>query len=348
MNSDASFSDTRQLVDECIRSVLEKRQLRAKELGKSYEVFWDRISEVVFAGGKRIRPYLVMVGNGSLEQRVVPIAAAQELVHIAILMHDVIDQDFVRHGKDNMSGIYKTMYGEYLDEARATHYGHGAAILAGDALLSEAYMLVSNSEFDSAVKCKITEQLQRSIYEVIGGELMDVESGFIHDQQFDPLQIYRYKTSSYSFIGPLLSGAFCANLDDEALEHLEAYATDIGIGFQIQDDLLGTFGDEEETGKSTMTDIREGKRTLLIASHEKNMSHEQRQRFDAVFANSEASDAQVQSLRDDMETTGAKDRTRQQADYYFEKAVKELDALPDDNRTRELQKFTKLLRNRSN
>lgn len=348
MNGEISLSDTRALVDELVTRVLEKRKTEAAKVGKSYEAFWQHIEKTIFAGGKRIRPYLTMVGNGALDPRVIPVAAAQELVHIAMLIHDdVIDQDFVRHGEENISGIYREAYREHLDDVRATHYAHSAAVLAGDALISEAYFLVNESDYDDTTKRKITQQLQRSIFEVIGGELMDVESGFIRDEQFDPLQVYRYKTSSYSFIGPLLSGAYCAGSDDETIEHLEKYATDIGIGFQIQDDLLGVFGDEEKTGKSTMTDIHEAKRTLLIAYHEKHMNTEQRQRFNAVFGNTDATEAQVQLLKDDMEATGAKAKALERADHYFGKAVEELELLGDDNRKASLLQFTELLRKRN-
>lgn len=100
------------------------------------------------------------------------------------------------------------------------------------------------------------------IQEVVGGELTDVESAFVHDMPFDPIKIYRYKTAGYSFVGPLLSGAYCHEESQDTIDSLRRYAISAGIAFQIHDDLLGVFGDERETGKSTLTDLREGKRTL--------------------------------------------------------------------------------------
>lgn len=348
MNNDISLDETRKLVDECMADVVERRKLSAAEVGESYAALWDHISEVVFAGGKRLRPYLTMVGNGSVDPEVVPIAAAQELVHIAMLIHDdVIDQDFVRHGQNNISGVYRDVYAEHLDEKRATHYAHSAAILAGDALISEAYYLVSRTTFDAEIRRKIVQQLHNSIFEVIGGELMDVESGFVKGKQFDPMQIYRYKTSSYSFIGPLLSGAYCAEADQDTINHLEKFATNVGIAFQIQDDLHNVFGDEQKTGKPTTTDIREGKRTLLVKFHEESMNDEQRQRFELVFANSGASEDDIRRLSKDIINSGAKQQTVDQVQHYFDLAINELNNLPADNRTSELMRFAQRLHGRS-
>lgn len=348
MNGDISLANTRKLVNEYIQDVLKNRIAEASNVDQTYETFWRHINDVVVAGGKRIRPYLVMLGNGAIDVRVLPIAVAQELLHIAMLMHDdVIDKDFVRHGKKNISGIYRDTYGAYLnDETLATHYGHGAGVLAGDVLISEAYYLVASSDFDDETKRKITHQLQRSIFEVVGGELMDVEAGFMESGAFDLLQVYRYKTASYSFIGPLVSGAYCANLDETMIDAFEAYATHVGIAFQIQDDLLGVYGDQEETGKSRLTDLHEGKRTVLTANHERAMNQQQRQRFDAVFGSSTASDIEIQVLLDDMEASGAKELTRKQAEHYFALARGALDSLPEGVQKAGLVEFTSSLQNR--
>lgn len=348
MHSSISVEETRQLVDEYMSRMLKKRQAGADEVGQTYSEFWKRIEQTVFAGGKRIRPYLTMVGNGSVDHRVVPVAAAQELVHCAMLMHDdIIDQDFMRRGQKNINGIYRDIYEKEIDKTSATHYANSAAILTGDALISEAYYALSTSQFDDSIRQRLIAQMHRSIFEVIGGELMDVEAGFVRSEKFDPMQIYRYKTSSYSFIGPLLSGAYCAGVDQATIERLEAYAINVGIAFQIQDDLLGIFGDEEKTGKSVLSDIHEGKRTIIVAYHEESMDDAQRQRFDEIFGDSAASVESVLTIKKDMSDSGAKQRAAELAEYYFEIASSELDKLPDDARKLELEQFTLRLRERS-
>lgn len=349
MHSSISVEETRQLVDEYISDVLKQRLSAAAEVGPSYVRFWQYIERIVLAGGKRIRPYLTMVGNGSVDHRVVPVAAAQELIHCAMLIHDdVIDQDFVRRGQKNMNGIYRDVYGAQTNPTSATHYANSAAILAGDALISEAYSVISTADYDGSTRQQLIGQLHTSVYEVIGGELLDVEAGFVRSEQFDPMKIYRYKTSSYSFIGPLLSGAYCAGAAQEVRDSLESYATNVGIAFQIQDDLLGVYGDEQQTGKSAISDIQEGKRTMLVAYHEEAMNSEQRARFDETFGKLSASDDIVQQLRTDMEDTGARSRTEDLAAQYFELASRGLDRLPDDERRSALRAFTEKLSKRNN
>lgn len=90
---------SKKLVDLYLRRMLAERKVAAAEVGPRYELFWQRIADVLLAGGKRIRPHLTMIGYGEIDKRLVPIAAAQELLHVAMLMHDdVIDKDDVRHG----------------------------------------------------------------------------------------------------------------------------------------------------------------------------------------------------------------------------------------------------------
>lgn len=252
------------------------------------------------AGGKRIRPHLTIVGYGSADDRIIPVAAAQELIHIAMLMHDdIIDQDDMRHGIANINGRYSTHYREYVSPQRAMHYANSAGILAGDCMLSEAYQVISSSSFDASVTRKLINQLHLSIFEVIGGELLDVEASFVQGVDFDPLKIYRYKTASYSFIGPLISGAYCAGTDEREVEKLRTFATNLGIAFQIQDDLLGVFGDEQETGMSSLSDLREGKETLLVRFHRQLMDEEMRERF-MEFGNENTSLSALASIRNDM------------------------------------------------
>ncbi|QQS21863.1 polyprenyl synthetase family protein [Candidatus Saccharibacteria bacterium] len=333
-------------VDAYIKLLLQQRRDRAVSIGHSYEALWSHTSNMVMNGGKRIRPYLTFVGYGAYDERLVPVAAAQELAHVAMLMHDdIIDQDDVRRGVPNMNGIYKSLYGGYLDTQLSTHYAHAAAMLAGDALLSEAYRLVYSAGYDQAVTTQVVAQLHESIYEVIGGELLDVEAGFVTDTVFDPLIVYRYKTSSYSFIGPLLSGAYCAGVDEATIETLRQYAINVGIAFQIEDDLLGVFGNESATGKSNETDLREGKLTALITYHREGMNDEQRQRF-AVFGNADASSAELAALRVDLEASGARQKTRQLAERYFTTAMQHLQALEPGPRRTELEQFTRQLRGR--
>lgn len=342
------YQNTAEKVNDYLKQLLEERVTQATQVGESYELLWSRITEVSLIGGKRIRPTLAVIGYGQLDDKILPVAAAQELVHIAMLIHDdVIDQDFVRHNHKNINGLYRDSYQEFLPLAQATHYANSAGILAGDLLLSEAYNQLQNSKFDAETKLKMINQLTKSVFEVVGGELLDVEAAFVTNKNFNPMKIYRYKTASYSFMGPLLTGAYCAEVDEDTLVTLESFAELAGIAFQIQDDILGVLGDADKTGKSTTTDLREGKETLLIDLHRKLMAgNAQIEENFMQFGSPEASEEQLGQIAKDIELSGAKDQAEQLAEEYFGRAQERLGQLASGDRKDALEVILNKLRNR--
>lgn len=347
MKSELSLTDARSMTDAFLAELLRHRTESAGMIGERYRYLWEQITPIVLTGGKRIRPYLVMVGFGALDEQIVPVAAAQELLHYAMLMHDdVIDQDFVRRGMPNLNGHYRDAYQRYLDEPRATHYAYSMAIMAGDALISESYRLLANTSFDANVREQLAERHAQSVYEVIGGELLDVEAPFVRDAAFDPMQVYRYKTAGYSFIGPLQMGAYAAGADQDTLALLEAYGEKAGIAFQIADDLLGVYGDEATTGKSTLTDLREGKQTILVAYHRERMDNEQRERFGAFGAPESDSDV-LEAIKRDMEQSGARAAAERLLEEYWQESERICAQLPDGTQKDSLVALGAMLRGRS-
>ncbi len=346
VNSSLHPDSAKALVNEYMTQLFATRLGDAGKISQRYETFWKHTRDVALAGGKRIRPYLTMVGYGAMDDKILPVATAQELIHIAMLIHDdIIDQDDIRHGQKNMNGLYREEYGTFVNGAHIVHYAHSAALLAGDALISEAYRAICDSSFEDGVKRRATEQLHLAIYEVIGGELLDVEAAFVSDIDFDPLQIYRYKTSSYSFIGPLLTGAYCAGANESTIHSLRDFATTIGIAFQMQDDLMGVFGDEARTGKSTLSDLHEGKYTLIIKNHRELMNDEMRQRFE-WFGKPAATAAELEPIKKDIIQSGAYVKTTNAIDEYFLLARRQLEMLDDGERRTALEQLLDMLTKR--
>lgn len=333
---------TKQVVDAYIMDLINDRVAQATVVHPRYERLWREIARIYQAGGKRMRPYLTVVGYGALDAAIIPVAAVQELLHVAMLVHDdIIDRDVVRHSQPTVNGAYEADYAPLLPPQQTTHYANSVALLAGDALLSEAYHLVQSAPFSSSVIRQLSERLSQSVFEVIGGELIDVEAGFIMTEQFDPMTIYRYKTASYSLVGPLVSGALCAEVDETTRGILQEFGTQCGIAFQLQDDLIGMFGDEATTGKSADTDVREGKRTVLIAEHQTMMNDEQAARFAQWFG---MRDAPGQVLR--IEASGARQKTEATAQQYFAQARATLAKLQHGFRRNELEQFVDHLQGR--
>jgi geranylgeranyl diphosphate synthase type II len=184
------------------------------------------------------------------------VAVAWELLHIGLLLHDdVIDRDYSRHGQPNVAGQYLKIYDVIDDEARRSHLAQSASLLAGDLLLATARQQLAD--------VALTNIFDNALFEVIGGELMDMETS-LPDSTISPEAIAASKTASYTFIGPLLSGATMAGADVKQLQLLGELGRVLGLGFQLADDLL-VFSDDSSTGKSNDSDLVEGKRTAVIS-----------------------------------------------------------------------------------
>lgn len=338
---------TKQAVDDYIDSMLQTRLKQSAEIHPAYGTLWGDIEHVIHAGGKRMRPYLAMIGYGEYSERMIPVAAAQEMLHVAMLIHDdIIDRDTVRHGVENVTGRYIDRYKQILSDSDARHYAAGSSILAGDLLISEAYHAVHLSDFDDLTKQRVFTRLHQAIFDVIGGELLDVEAAFAGDPVIDPLVIARYKTASYSFVGPLLAGAYCRDINFETIASLTRFGEDVGVAFQLQDDLLGIFGDSAETGKSVVTDLSEGKATYLIDVYKKTLDAEQRAAFDAVFGNPEARDEELFALKQLISDSGARQQVEETIENHFQAALQTIDEIESEFQREELRYVVAALRGR--
>jgi len=323
MHSILNPRDSKVIVDEFISPLLTSRRQQAGKISPHYEALWQAIEKLYSAGGKRLRPYLTLLsyqafGGNSLEA-ILPVAAAQELTHLALLIHDdIIDRDLIRYGVRNVTGQFIDAYSQIIkDEADRRHYAESAAILAGDLLLSEAYVLAGKSG---------VEELHTALFGVLGGGLLDTEAAFRPDRT-DPLAIAVQKTASYSFTGPLLTGANLAGATDEQHDTLRALAEQVGVGFQLQDDLIGVFGDEAITGKSADGDIREGKFTVLIEEFLAKADSSMQKEFNDLFGKRDASEGDIARARELLIKSGAKAAVEERISEYRTGALKLLKKL---------------------
>lgn len=195
-------------------------------------------------------------------------AAAFELLHTAFVVHDdLIDRDLERRGVPNVAGRFRAraaQYGASADDAALV--GDAAAVLAGDLLLFEAARLVATVDVDAAARGALLQVFDDAILVSAAGELADVENAARTDVPDTAalLGVAHDKTAAYSFEAPLLAGAALAGASSEARAALGAAAADLGLAFQLVDDLIGTFGTRRQAGRAPGADLREAKRTPLI------------------------------------------------------------------------------------
>lgn len=305
----------------------------ASETDTSYERLWRTLYDLIMAGGKRFRPTMTLMAyrafGGQNPEALLPVAAAQELLHFALLIHDdVIDRDYVRYGGPNVAGAYRQIYAEYASSADdTTHYAHSAAILGGDLMIAGAYQLIATSKLPAHDRFRAQQLLSEGIFRVGGGELLDTELSFMPYQQGDALKVATHKTSSYSFILPLVTGASLAGADTAQLGTLHDFADNLGIAYQLTDDLLGVFGDTAQTGKSTVGDLVEGKRTYMVEQAFAAFSSKERETFMSAFGNASATTKEIEISRNLLESSGARAVTERKVSAYAEKARQALDEL---------------------
>lgn len=245
----------------------EELKKRIKEIDNALERFLtkeknsqDKIYEAakysLFAGGKRLRPMLMLecykMCGGNDEKSVMPFACGMEMIHTYSLIHDdlpAMDNDDYRRGKPTNHKVF----------------GEAMAILAGDALLNYAFeTALSAKRVDDTLKLRaISEMANSSGWDgMIGGQVVDLESEGKKISLDELRYIHRLKTGALikasCKIGAILAGA-----DSDTISRVERYAENLGIAFQIQDDILDVIADETELGKPVGSDEKNEKSTYV-------------------------------------------------------------------------------------
>jgi geranylgeranyl diphosphate synthase, type II len=243
----------------------------AIERAPASATLWEEIRRAS-TGGKLVRPRLLMTTHralGGADQAAAARAAAGfELLHTAFLIHDdVIDHDWVRRGEPNVAAAFRAASLSLGRRAEvAEHFGISAAIVAGDLAVAGAVQLIEACSSVPAVRARLGAIVMEAVSATAAGELMDVELASAAEPGLAAvLAMYEAKTGVYTFCGPLQTGAVLAGADDAAVDALGRAGLALGVAYQIADDLLGLFGDPATTGKSAVSDAREGKHTVLAA-----------------------------------------------------------------------------------
>ena len=305
---------------------------RAREIGAAYEELWSALRSSA-AGGKRLRPRLVLQAytafGGDDREAAAHVGAAFELLHTALIVHDdVIDRDFTRRGAPNVSGRYRddaTTAG--IPIPTAEHRGISTAIIAGDLALTGAYRVMDYNGISPATKDRVVRLLDDAVFASAAGELIDVDFSISREMPTveQVVEMERLKTAVYTFETPLQAGAVLAGADEAHLPVLAAFGRDLGIAYQATDDLLGVFGDERETGKTTLGDLREGKRTVPIAFAATTDAWPGIRQF---LGKPDLSAGEADRVRDALIACGAEVFTRGLASRKAAEAVQLLDRLP--------------------
>ncbi|NMR19089.1 polyprenyl synthetase family protein [Cellulomonas fimi] len=311
--------------DDALTRYFAEGLARSVPFDPDYQQLWASLAEAG-SGGKRFRPALVAAVYTSLggtdSELCGCVGAAIELLHTAFVIHDdVIDGDDVRRGRLNVSGTFAARAlaaGVAPDRGRV--FGHTAGILAGDLALVGATRLIALCGAPATTTRRLLDLLDHAVYVTAAGELADVRLslGVGEVSLGDIVTVEEHKTAVYSFELPLQAGAILAGADDDVVLGLSELGRLVGIAFQLLDDLQGTFGDEAVTGKSALTDLREGKVTPLIA-HARTTSVWPE--VAASLGSRDLTEAEADGVRALLVAAGSRQFVEELADAYVDAAL---------------------------
>ena len=321
------LEESKIIIENRINEILEGEIKRYKDncfIKESLEEL-KRLSK----GGKRVRGYLIKLGQmlfGKDDDSYIDIAAAIEIFQTAILIHDdVIDEADKRRGLDTINAKY------------AGHIGISKAICIGDLGFFISYNIINNANISDDLKIEIMKVYSKTLYNTVNGEIIDVElplkSLEYHKKMDDKLiyDIYVNKTAWYTIIGPILIGASSANASSLDKEKLMKMGENLGIAFQIKDDLLGLYSEDDSMGK-TLNDIKEGKQTIIYKYAIDHANKEEIEIINKYYGNSDVTIDENKIITDLFIKLGAKENAEKLELEYTKKGIDIINSMDVKNK----------------
>lgn len=297
----------------------------------------DHLRAFVLNGGKRVRPTFAWAGwqcavqttdtQVSPDSRdVVTLGAALELVQACALIHDdIIDRSDTRRGRATVHRVYDAEHAGAGWSGSSSHFGESAAILVGDLALAWA------DDLAGTLPRHVAPIWSAMRTEVLGGQLLDIVNEASGDESVDAATaVMRFKTAAYTVARPLELGAALGDASADLIAALAGIGADLGLAFQLRDDLLGVFGDPATTGKPSGDDLVAGKRTVLIADGLSRAHATDPEAAQALRSSlgRQLSDAELTAARDILRDVGAVGAIEDRITHHLQQALQAIDDLP--------------------
>ncbi|MBF0671245.1 MAG: polyprenyl synthetase family protein [Salinibacterium sp.] len=333
-----------------IDRTLEAQATQLAEVSPDLSPFIDWSRELL-SGGKRFRALFCYWGwraaggspDGPLDA-IVNAATALEFFHAAALVHDdIIDNSDTRRGMPAAHRRFERLHRETGWSGDADSFGRSSAILLGDLLLGWSDEILDaglHSLGDASAALAARREFNRMRTEVTAGQYLDVLEehswrSWPDDSLLERAQrVIVYKSAKYSVEAPLLIGAALSGASIEQSTALRDFGLPLGIAYQLRDDLLGVYGDPAETGKPSGDDLREGKRTVLVAQARRRMPGPSTRLLDELLGDPELSDEQVRTLQSTLLQSGAVDDVERAIQRNADRARASLDTASIDPEAR--------------
>ena len=326
-------------VDALLSSFLDERVAQLRALDPALVPIGREVCDLVTGGGKRLRPAFVYWGHRAAgaehDDAIVGPAAAVELLHTFALIHDdVMDRSPQRRGR---AAVHTALAKEHVDsdlDGDPEWFGLGGAILAGDLAFVWADQLLD----ESALTAEALERARRVFTlmrtEVMAGQYLDLRlSGLRDATEAESLHVALLKSGRYTVTRPLQIGAAVAGSTPALDETLATFGDSLGVAFQLRDDILGVFGDPSTTGKGAVSDLREGKRTLLLLQAVARSSPEDRSTLEGIVGNPLTDDADAERAREIIVSSGARESVEAMLTDHLDRARAALERIPPPARS---------------
>ena len=340
------------LVHERIEEFLDDRATILRSISPDLDPL-AAFSRRFLSGGKRFRALFCYWGWEAVAGRggealgardtgdrfaVVSAAAALEVFHAAALVHDdIIDNSDTRRGAPAAHRLFETMHSDSGWAGSSSDYGRASAILLGDLLLGWSDELLDEGLAtlrDPRAGRAARLEFNRMRTEVTSGQYLDIleERAWLaqpeSEQRTRAERVIVYKSAKYSIEAPLAIGGSIAGGTVGQIDSLRSFGLPLGIAFQLRDDLLGVYGDPEVTGKPAGDDLREGKRTVLVAIARERLAAGQRQLLDELLGDPALDADQVRMLQQTIRECGAVDEVERIISANMDHAMRALDDAP--------------------
>ncbi len=320
----------KKILDKRLGAYFAKKLREMKKWSPSARDAAKSIRDMTLAGGKRLRAGFMYWGyraaGGREASKIIEASMSIELTHIFLLIHDdVIDRDDFRHGIRAIHKKYENLARRYYRKIEPVHFGNSMAIIVGDMAAAFGNEIIFNSAFPSDNVRKALTKLQEIVRFTVSGEILDIvleARGTASEKEI--LNVHENKTAKYTVEGPLHLGALLAGANGGQLKALSSYAVPVGIAFQIQDDILGMFGDEKKLGKPVCSDLRDGKQTLLVAKALEFGSRADRNNIKKLLGKRDVSRGEIEFFRNVVRNTGSLAYSQRLAENLVERGKREI------------------------
>lgn len=346
MDVDGIINQYLRLIEDDLRSVVPSVEEATGTLGTFYTMLryhlgWiDQSSEIAGSeGGKRLRPILCLLAceaAGGDHRLALPVASAVELLHNFTLIHDDIqDRSYERRHRPTVWRIW----------------GEAQAINAGDAMYSLALLALRRLPeigVDASYIVTAVSELNQTLLVLAEGQYLDISFEQTMDVSLGDYQAMIERKTAALMGSALWLGAYLASNDTEMSEHYRMFGRGLGVAFQIQDDILGIWGDPKETGKTAGDDILRKKKTLPLLFALGAAQDEHRNRLIEIYRSSNVSKATIKEVKEILARVGAREYAEEKAREWYENSLRHLEAAkPEQEAGQRLRMLASALLNRS-